>query len=292
MKTPRAVSAVVARWWAIPYVLLCGKRIRVYLIAPEKSGSTSIAVLLNEHPALTYGAVKESHVYRASGKVPVPLLRLADRVIHLGPREKKDAMMFDASTSNSTNPFAAHVLRNCSSRARVIFLFRDPVDRFVSQYRWDRRNGWTQATRLAEYLGFCLEERVVRAQARHYSARRPEPITDDFAMQATSGSLAALLYGRYADIVARYAPFDSIALELEDFSADYAGTITKIADFLGIDAEPFRRLPMPHERKAPGREVDQAEQGWDDAIRYLVRYYREHNAGLERLCKRRFSFSA
>jgi hypothetical protein len=273
------------------FVLLYNKRISFYIIAPEKSGSTSLASLLNKHPALTFGSTKESHTYRASGNTPVFLLRLRDRVIHLGRGVKRNVSMFDATTSNSTNPFAASVLSDSSKFAKVIFLFRDPVERFVSQYWWDKRNGWTSATSLSEYLSLCLEERVLNAQEERYSSSKAKPISSDFDMQVTSGNVAALLYGRYVNIVKRYDRFDSLAVELADFTTDYDKTISKISDFLGVDVQPFKASSFPHALKAPSWTDEQMEDGWKESIQHLNYYYRNHNAGLEELCNRRFSFS-
>lgn len=287
----KILKSSISRLRKVIYVITRNKRIGFYIIASEKSGSTSLADFLNEHPSLTFGAAKESHTYRASGKTPVCLLRLRDRVIHLGRGSKRDAIMFDATTSNSTNPFAAYVLSDSSAFSKVIFLFRDPVERFVSQYWWDRRNGWTRATSLAEYLSFCLEERVLSAQKKHYSTAEAQPICTDFDMQVTSGNVAALLYGCYVDVVKRYAQFDSLALELADFADDYENTILKVSDFLGIDAAHFKSSSFPHSNKAPESTAGQAEKGWHESIQYLSDYYRAHNAGLEELCGRRFSFS-
>lgn len=291
MKFIRMLRTRVSRWRTILDVLLHNKRIGFYIIAPEKSGSTSLASFLNEHPALTFGVTKESHTYRASGNTPIFLLRLRDRAIHLGRGSKRKAIMFDATTSNSTNPFAASVLSNSSKFSKVIFLFRDPVERFVSQYRWDKRNGWTDATSLAEYLSLCLEERVLSAQEEHYSASNAKPICSDFDMQVTSGNVAALLYGRYVDIVKRYARFDSLALELADFTTDYDNTTSKVSDFLGVNAQHFKNTSFPYLNKAPSWTDEQTEEGRHESIQYLTDYYRRHNAGLEELCNRRFSFS-
>lgn len=273
------------------HVVTRNRGIGFYIIAPEKSGSTSLADFLNEHPSLTFGAAKESHTYRRSGSTPISLLRLRDRIIHLGRHSKRGAIMFDATTSNSTNPFAVRVLNESAESSKILFLFRDPVERFVSQYWWDRRHGWTGATSLAEYLGFCLDERVLAAQKEHYSAKVAKPICTDFDMQVTSGNVAALLAGCYVDMVNRYSKFDSLALELADFSDDYDQTVLKISDFLGIDPTHFRGSSFPHSNKAPDSTAGQAEKGWDESIEYLMDYYREHNAGLEELCDRRFSFS-
>jgi len=275
--------------WDTIFVVLRNKRIDFYLIAPEKSGSTSLANLLGSHPKLTFGTTKESHIYRRSGKIPVFLLKLADRLSHVGYGAKRHATMFDATTSNSTNPFAARIIGDTGKRLNVIFLFRDPVERFVSQYRWDKRNSWTDANTLAEYLERCLDENVLSAQEKFYSASKKRPIVSDFDMQATSGNVAALLFGRYSDIFERYNHGDSLVLELNDLVDDFDQTVAKIGQFLNVDIEPFRSVGFPHSKKAPGSFDDPTAA---QTTEFLTAYYRKHNKGLEELCGRRFSFSA
>ncbi|NKB57676.1 MAG: hypothetical protein GKS00_15220 [Alphaproteobacteria bacterium] len=124
---------------------------RAFIIGAQKAATTSLAFLLDQHPAIQLSSPKEPHFFSTYWDKGEAWYRTQF------PAAADDVMLLDASTSYAMAPIAEHSppssrrprwgqsvperIRGVASGAKFIYLLRRPADRTYSAYWHNIRSG-------------------------------------------------------------------------------------------------------------------------------------------------------
>lgn len=106
------------------------------IYSPPKTGSTSLAGMLDMHPDISSIITPKS---KEPGFFHAKTIE-EDEIIHYNNCFKEDGTLkFEKSTSYFSSPFAAKQIKNfCKNEVKFITVLRNPIDRFVSLYAFFR----------------------------------------------------------------------------------------------------------------------------------------------------------
>lgn len=217
-------------------------RIDFVIAGVQKAGTTSLNASLRRHPGLCLSEKKELHFFDRPGFVAS---EEAYRSYHLEgwKREKFDeTCLFGEATpkygavrKNSSVPYL-HRIQTYNPDIRLIFVFRDPVERLFSQWWMLFRNGKTPES-FSDFLG---------------TRRGPTPEVLE------RHALARGDYGTLVKEAKRLFPTEQLKfLKFEDREA----WLTDVWNFLGVDCQENVALEHWNEGKGkPGLDPDLAAE--------------------------------
>jgi hypothetical protein len=187
-----------------------------FLIAgTPKSGTTSLYYYLRQHPDVFMPSVKEPHYFSNPNFNDPSFRKFYEGYFDSAGNNKA---IGEASVGYLYYPEAARRIKKFIPDCRLIFLFRDPIDRAYSHYWHQVRNG-------VEKLSFedavaQEEERIKKYGGTHWMYRY-------------------VTLGRYADFLLCYLDlFDRdhlLFLTFEDLKKRPLETFRQVIDFLGLD---------------------------------------------------------
>lgn len=122
--------------------------IDVAFVGSTKAASTSMYEWLSTSPEIVLPSVKESHYFSQGvfGSNYTGLERevcTMDEYRGLFPRNGhvRDGLYVDYDALSMHGPIAADLLWESNPRVKIVFILRNPVERSISQWRMDRREG-------------------------------------------------------------------------------------------------------------------------------------------------------
>ncbi len=177
------------------------------IIGAQKSGTTSLAYQLAQHPALSISDQKEPHYFSKSKDWQADLARY-----HKLFSPEAGQLCFEASTSYSflpEYPETARRLQAYNPDLKLIYILRHPVERIRSHYLHRLRRG-----------------KVFRAPAAEI---RRIPIYLDRSRYATQ-------IRPYLEL---FPPENVLILIFEEYAADPEAAFGQVADLLGIAQADF-----------------------------------------------------
>lgn len=128
------------------------------------------------------------------------------------------ALRVEKSTSYSDHLDTSSLMRTLFPQTRVIFIVRDPIERFLSNYHWSVQGGMETRTLAEAVSGALLPQLGLPA----------EPRPHDYLWRS--------LYGNHLHAWLRYWPREQLHVcQFERLISDIPGTLAGIADFLGIE---------------------------------------------------------
>lgn len=205
----------------------------IFVAGVQKGGTTTMHACLARHPQLRGALRKELHYFDdetrdwASGDYgDLPAL-LGD-----GP-----GMPFDCTPIYGFWGPALARIRAYNPVARLIFLYRDPLERAWSHWRMEVARG-------AEWLPFAEAIRAGRARMGDDSLSPARRVFSYVERGFYGAQLARAL--------ALFPREQMLLLRLQDLGADQAGTLDRVARFLGV--APFAPMAPCHEHRAPLRD--------------------------------------
>jgi Sulfotransferase family len=180
---------------------------QLFIIGAQRSGTTSLSALLDQHPAVVLSAPKESDFFSVNFAQGLDWYRARFR--------RLDATLIDASvsytmaqlvsTSSELPDGVPRLIRAVSPRARFIYLVRDPAERCHSAYWHDVRAG--------------RERRSLRE-----------------AIEQSAYYTMASYYHRQITPFLRHFPLDRfLILRFEDFAKQPLAIARKCIRFAGLD---------------------------------------------------------
>jgi hypothetical protein len=212
-------------------------RVEVFIAGVQKCGTTSLYAYFKEHPQLAAPRMKETHFfdneeldwrsidYRALDELYEPFLE----------PNGKGRVRFDATPIYIYWPESLARIKRYNADAKLIFLFRDPIERAYSHWRMERARG-------TEQLAFPAAIRVGRK--RQHPGNRADPSWRDHSYVERG------LYGeQLTRALSLFPRRQMLFLESTRLRSAHAQVLASVARFLGI--EPFPACGPKHEREAP-----------------------------------------
>lgn len=202
-------------------VAMMDRRVSVFVCGVQKGGTTSLFAHFEEHPALSAPHRKEIHFFDAEHlEWATPDYTLLDAFFSPGDYGR---LRFDVTPIYGFWPPSLARIRNYNPEARLIYLFRDPLERAWSQ--WCMR-----FARGEEQLPFAA---AIREGRRRLNGLPPLALERRGYSYVERG-----YYGAQVRRALDYFPNERVLfLRSRDLWSDHRNTLARIAAFLGI--EPF-----------------------------------------------------
>jgi len=242
----------------------------VLVVGAQRSGTTTVYDLLNQHPEVRPARTKEVHyfdLHHARG----PAWYRSNFPLHWGS-SPRTWLTGEASPFYLFHPLAAERARAEVPDARLIAVLRNPVDRAYSHYQHERAKG-------REPLPFvsAIHEEPERIASGWRRAVAGAPPTD-----RSLRSYSYLARGRYAEQLARwlehYPAEQLLVLRSEDLFAQPHEVMATVFTFLGL-----ADFPALEARRLNERSYDPLDTG---VRTELTTYFTGPNRDLEALLHR------
>jgi Sulfotransferase domain len=234
----------------------------VVIAGVNKAGTTSLFVSLSEHPQVAPSAVKESrHFLPARYGEPVPPVEVYDRYFETTAATR---VRLEATPSYFYGGAAlARVIDETLPNARIVVVLREPVDRTISFFQY-------QKTRLRIPADMTIEAYLAHADALTAEDFR-DPENERYF--AVGGS-------RYADFLPgwleEFAPDRILVVSFDDLTRDPRRVLRETAAWLGLDPAGLPLDTLASENRTTGFKSRRLQRvalaGNDRFERFLRRY--------------------
>ena len=197
-----------------------------------KCGTTTIYHLLEGHPRVTGGIEKEVRFLMDADDELCPSINIRDAGIDAwaslyadGGRGDFDLWM-DASPQYQYQQVAQETIAALTDKPRVLFMVRQPSRRLYSLYQYARyhQRRLPHIKSFSQFIDEIREPAGTRLEAQKMLRTAWEDTHYDRAVEVWQSLVPA---GKF------------LVLHIEDLAADRAGTIARLARFLGIDGAPL-----------------------------------------------------
>ena len=115
-------------------------KINLAIIGAQKAGTTSLKNYLSQHPEIVSHPQLEFSFFRDSSMDEDDFENYFNKCFTLGNKEAKIKLAKNVGICNS-DP-ALKKLFNHNPECKLIYILREPVDRFISAYNFEKFNGW------------------------------------------------------------------------------------------------------------------------------------------------------
>lgn len=208
----------------------------IIIAGTEKAGTTSVFSYLARHPAIAVSKRKETNFFRR------PHPRFQDYAREF-PTVEAGTLLLEASPAYlGEAALVAPRIHAMLPGVKLLFILRNPVDRFVSSFYFHReRLNLPQQLSLHEYLDRCLEHHRLHSSDEH---RPSDARMASSVVPMDKWFLDVLPYGRYNDYLQHYAgifsPEQLHVTFYDDLCSDPLTFMRDISAFLEIDADFWR----------------------------------------------------
>lgn len=191
----------------------------------NKCGTTSVFRYLAEHPSVCAASRKETGFFHRDRNYSSPEARQEFEALFPGSLEQHEILLEATPNYLDRGERSASRLKALLRAPRILFLLRDPVERFLSRYRSRRGVIGDPATRLSPDE-FCV------AQLEAADA-------DPEGAAAESLGIEDLLRGRYAtplrDYIEVFRAGEVSITFYDDLAADPRAYMRRLSEWLEID---------------------------------------------------------
>jgi len=151
--------------------------IRFFVVGAEKSGTTWLADMLRQHPQVFIPAQKELHYFnRAMDEAPdvenYNFTKPVEWYLEFYRAAKPGQILGEACPAYLWDAAAAERIHAFNPASRVIMILRNPVERFLSAYRYGLQRGTVipgdPQTILKKYKSLLLERGLYFQQVKRY----------------------------------------------------------------------------------------------------------------------------
>lgn len=156
--------------------------IRFLIVGAEKSGTTWLADMLRQHPQVFIPAQKELHYFNSRLDEAPELenynfTKPLDWYLDFYRPAPPGRMAGEACPAYLWDEAAAARIHDFNPHVRIVMILRDPLERFISAYRYARQRGTVTATDLPtiqkKYKAFLLDRGLYFQQVKRYLDRFP-----------------------------------------------------------------------------------------------------------------------
>ena len=189
-----------------------------FIAGAPKAGTSSLCAYLQAVPGIYLSKLKEPNFFSrvvVPDDHPVRPIRDERQYLQLFAEAGDARIVGEASPTYLADPEAPRLIRNAVPHAKVLVSLRDPIERAYSHYLMMLNNGTAKGTFLDEIKrGLALGENrslaLLRADVGLY-----HPQVERFRSGFPDSQFKVLLF--------------------EEFSADVAGSLRQILEFLGVE---------------------------------------------------------
>ena len=239
------------------------KRVGFLVAGAQKAGTTALFDYLAEMPALELPPVKETHFFDDEERVD---WSAPDYERYHALFSERDRLWGEATPIYFYWPNALERIRAYNPAMRLIFLFRDPIERAWSHWKMEYARG-----KETKPFGWCIREG--RARMANGSPYR--------GFHRVYSYVERGFYGRQLARALRLFPRDQIlVLASEELKRDPTATLGTICRFLGI-AEPTRPAALKLSR--PAADISYPATLTSDDVVFLQRQFADEIARFDQL---------
>lgn len=225
-----------------------------FVVGAQKAGTTALHHYLARHPDIFLPAIKETHFFDdGHGEFQRGIHYYIDEYFHAGPNYK---LAGEVDPEYLFFPEAASRIAKCFPKAKLIFIFRDPVARAYSHYQMSLSRGRERldfAHALArEDVRMELTPESLNADAERVTYQPAADSDKERRRIFTHVAKSDFSYrtrGLYFRQVSRYLSFfpqeQMLFLLAEDLKVDATETLRRVYKYLGVREVPF--MPLTHE---------------------------------------------
>jgi len=189
-----------------------------FIAGAPKAGTSSLCAYLQAVPGIYMSKLKEPNYFSrviVPDDHPVRPVRNESQYLQLFAEAGEARIVGEASPTYLADPEAPRLIRNAVPHAKVLVSLRDPIERAYSHYLMMLNNGTARGTFLDEIKrGLALGENrslaLLRADVGLYY-----PQVERFRSGFPDSQFKVLLF--------------------EEFSADVAGSLQQVLEFLGVE---------------------------------------------------------
>lgn len=209
-----------------------------FIAGAPKCGTTALYEYLRSHPQIFMPDLKEPHFF-SDDLITYHYVNSLDEYIGLfAEATPQQSRVGEASASYLLSSAAIPAIRNFNPNARIIAMFRNPVDvvhSFHSQLLY-----WSEETEPDFERAWHLQER------RRRGIDVPRTCREPFWLQYHDVGR----FGTQAQRLLSVFPADQVKMILfDDFSASPQRTYEEVIDFLGISPDQRTEFPRVNENK-------------------------------------------
>jgi hypothetical protein len=237
------------------------------VVGAQKSGTTSLAAWLAEHPSCWIASEKEVHYFDLAYRRGFAWYRT-----RFG-KAPADRLAGEVTPYYLFHPLVAGRMAAALPDSKIVAILRDPVARAVSGYLHSRRyHGEARPFEQA----LADEDRAISEDLAQLAK---DPLAPCDALQTRSYRARGLYAEQLARYFERFPRAQVHVMFFEELVSSPEPTLDTLCGFLGI--APHRsRLPWRNERAGDAREVPES------TLKSLREFYREPNARLAALLGR------
>lgn len=252
------------------------------IIGGQRCGTSSLYYYLTEQHGISSAATKEVHFFDdffARGihwyRAQFPTSAYKYYVEHI---RKHRFLTGEASPYYIFHPHAPRRISAILPDTKLILLLRNPVDRAYSQH-------WLEVKGRYETLSF---EEAIKNEQDRIAGEREKMLSNENYHSFKHRRFTYLARGIYMDQIEywmNYFPKEQfLFLKTEDLYTNPASIVRQTLEFLGIPAEEidtnreYKKYKVPS--KTGYRTKDTAPKMDPDTRKYLVEYFKPHNARL------------
>ena len=260
----------------------------LFLLSPPKTGSTALFYLLKKHSLISASSKKETYFFSSN---------FDEGLDHYNNFFSSfDAPYYmEASTSYFNNKLAVErIYKNCQKNIKIICVLRNPVERFISQYKHFRAANiiinneelnekfkehieWTDTwQKNSKYWDGCSDIYTTILEAQK---------SDKLMMFLDNGN-----YAKHIKNILHYIPRNKILfIKYDNFKKDYNETIKLICNFLNIE-DMFTENIMCNNVKIWENFASVEDEITDIMLNELKIYYMESNNELVKILDDNFQW--
>jgi len=205
------------------------------LYSPPKTGSTSLACMLDMHPQIS--AITIPNESKEPGLFNTRNIISDEEIIQYNGCFKDDSTLkFEKSTSYFSSPSAAKHIKNfCKEDIKFITVLRNPVDKLISLYKYFRIISTIHEKKLDNQAAEILQFEVPNDEVFYNFPTIKELLNDNTSWEWV---LYSGVYHQHLDRLYRLFNSQSILLiNYDDFKTNTLHCLESILNFLNVDIQ-------------------------------------------------------